>query len=720
MPQLARFAVGGMHCAACPRTIEKALNRAPGIASARVDFGTRIAEVAYEPVQMTPERIIALVSSLGYSADPAESAPAAGWPPAARRELAGCAAAVVAAHALMVAHGRGWISHGADTWGSFAIATLMLGWIGRRYARAASVALLRARSITVDALVSLSSGSAFLYSLALLAAGSSRPLSFEATTVILAFVHAGNLLKERAVEAAWGELRLVASSRIRRFSIVRAGEARSEMAEHLFPGDLVTVRPGEKIPVDGVVEAGESTVIESMLTGEPMPLRKGPGSTVLGGTINQYGVLTVRAERAGVSTKLAGIERLVKEAAASKPALAETGDRIARWFVPGALALAAATSAGWLLAGQGAGAALAATVAVLATACPCALTLAPGATMAVSVAAAARRGLLVRSAAAMEAAARVRLVAFDKTGTLTSGVFELTASKAADEGAASNALRLAASVEAASEHPLAAAFEAAARLRGLAVPACEDFRARAGRGVEGRVEGARVLVGSPALLREEGLDLAPWEATLRGLEAGGDTVVLAAADGKVLGVFGFADRIRPEAAEVVGALRARSTRVVLLTGDHEAAAKRVALSVGIDEVHAGLTPDAKLARISAWRTEGLPVAFVGDGLNDAPALAAADAGVALQTGTELAIGSASFALLGGSLAPLAILLPWARATLRVLRQNYVWAFVFNLAALPAAALGVLSSGWGALAMAASSLAVIGNALRLRWVPAPRG
>jgi Cu+-exporting ATPase len=345
--------------------------------------------------------------------------------------------------------------------------------------------------------------------------------------------------------------------------------------------------------------------------------------------------------------------------------------------------------------------------------------------MAVSAATAARRGLLVRSAAAVEAAARIRIVAFDKTGTLTTGVFEMTAAQGpgkagADEAVVARAIGAAASVEAASEHPLAAGFEAAARARGLSPAKCEGFRARSGRGVEGTVGGVRVLVGSPALMREEGLDLAAWEPGIASLEGRGDTAVMCAADRELLALFAFADRVRPEAAEVVASLKARHTGVALLTGDHAAAARRVADAAGITEVYAGLTPEAKLARIAAWRTEGIPVAFVGDGLNDAPALAAADAGVALQTGTELAIGSASLALLGGSLRPVAYLNPWARATVRVLWQNYAWAFVFNLAALPAAASGTLSPGMGAMAMGASSLAVIGNALRLRWAPRPRG
>jgi Cu+-exporting ATPase len=720
MPQLARFNIGGMHCAACPRTIEKALNRVPGIAAAHVDFGTRVAEVVYEPDRLAPDRIVALVASLGYAAEVAGAPPPPAWPPRARRELAGCAAAAIIAQLLMIAPHRGWMAHAAAAYASAALAAFMVAWIGLRYARAAVYALVRARTVTVDALVTLSSGSAFLYSLALLASGSSRPLSFDATTTILAFVHAGNLLRERAVAAAWGELRLVASSRIQRFSILRRGEARQEMAEHLFPGDLVTIRPGEKIPVDGVVTAGESTVIESMLTGEPNPLRKAPGSKVLGGTINQYGTLTVEAERAGGATVIAGIERLVEEAARSKPALAETGERIARWFVPGALVLAGGSAAGWLVSGHDAGTALAVLVAVLATACPCALTLAPGATLAVAVAAAARGGMIVRSAAAVEAAARVRLLAFDKTGTLTSGLFELTQAEGENDETVARGLRLAASVEGASEHPLASGFEAAARARRIEPAACEGFRARSGRGVEGLVENARVLVGSASLMREEGIDLSAWETRIAAIEARGDTVVICAADREVLAVFAFADRVRPEAAGVVRAVKSRNVRVAILTGDHEAAAQRVAVAVGIDEVYYGLSPEAKLARIAAWRAEKLGVAFVGDGLNDAPALAAADAGIALQTGTELAIGSASLALLGGSLQPLAGLLPWARATMRVLYQNYAWAFVFNIVALPAAALGTLSPGMGAFAMAASSLVVIGNALRLRWeAPDPR-
>ena len=510
MPERVKFEIGGMHCASCARTIEKAVGGTPGIASIDVDFGTRLADVTYDPGRLKPEKIAEVVGSLGYSATPErEGPPAAGWNAAQRRELAFCVAAAALIYVVQGGNRAGVLPSVVTHWAGFVLASVTLWHIGRRYFQAAFAAATEARMATMDTLIALSTGSTYLYSLGPLFTGPATPLYFDATVVILAFIHTGNLLKIRALNQAHAALREVASTRIQKVRVIRKGIPRMEMAEHIFPDDIVKIRPGEKIPADGEILEGESTVIESMLTGEPMPARKGPGDTVRGGTINQFGALTFKATKAGAQTMQAAIEQLVIEATRTKPRLAELGDRIAGWFVPAALALAGATCAGWLLAGAGFARSLEIAVAVLATACPCALTLAPGTALAVSLGRAAREGLLVKSATAMDKARAVTLVAFDKTGTLTQGTFEIVESFITKGFTLQQVLQRAASVEAHSEHPAAATIEAKARAEDLQLLPVQAFKARSGRGVEGTIDGERVLVGSPRLLEEEGIDLKP-------------------------------------------------------------------------------------------------------------------------------------------------------------------------------------------------------------------
>ncbi len=719
MPENATLTVGGMHCAACARTIEQALIRAPGVSGAAVDYAGRTADVTYESALITPPKMVEVIAALGYTAEVRGAGPApverTGWTTAQRRELIWCIAAVVAGLILMLAHHRSLLPGHVMDLLEFGIATAMLGTLGRRHLRAAIAAAIHARAATMDTLIALSAGSAWAWSTAAFFVYADLPQFFDAVTMTLAFVHVGNLFKDRAVAAALAELRVAAAGPPRKFQIVRKGIPRMEMAEHLFAGDIVTVPAGSKIPCDGEVTSGESVVLESMLTGEPMPVRKSPGSRVLGGTVNQYGVLKIRTEQAGAGTLQASIERMMADAARSRPAIAELGDRIARWFVPGAL-LIAAVAFGWALHDSRSTAdALARAIAVLAVACPCALTLAPGMALAVGLGRAARMGLLVKDAAAIETAAQLDTIAFDKTGTLTTGAFTVTSVSAAGPEDGDRALAAAAALEVQSDHPLAAAIETSARSRGLAIATAEGVRARGGRGIEGTVGGRRVLAGSPALLAEDGIALDALAGRAASLTAAGDTVIAIAVDGRAVAVVGAADGPRAGAASVITALSRQGLSTLVLSGDHATAADRAARALGITESRGGLTPADKLAALVTWRTEGRRVAFVGDGINDAPALAAAGAGIALQTGTELAADAASFVLLGGRLEPLAILVPWARAVRRIIRQNYVWAFGFNLVALPAAALGLLQPGLAAALMATSSLAVILNSLRLRAV-----
>jgi Cu+-exporting ATPase len=724
MNQTITLDVGGMHCTSCARTIGKAVGATPGISAIRVDFPSRSATVEYDPAQITSEVICAVIGALGYGAKPESAPPPPGFTRTQRRELAFVVFAAAFAHLFSLlggAHAPASPTHEAGpavyfpltaNLALFGLASAVFAVIGTRYTRSAYAAVIRARAATMDVLVALSSGTAYLYSVALLAASPRSPSYFDASVITLAFIHAGNLLKARAIDHAFAILKETVTASAQRVLVTRDGANRMELAEHIFPGDLIRVRPGGKIPADGEVVHGESTVIESMLTGEPMPKRKGPGDGVFGGTINQFGTLAFRATRAGARTTQAGIERLVREAAGSHPRAAELGDVIAARFIPAVLGLAILTSVGWLVSGAGAGRALEVAVAVLAAACPCALTLASGTALGVALSRAAKDGLLVKSAAVMEKAKDLTLVAFDKTGTLSQGVFEIAEVRAAPGADPRAALALAAAVEASSEHPVAAAFEAKAGGEGLKPPLAEGFQALSGRGVTAVVGGRDVVVGSPRLMEERSVNAESLERDISDMRGRGLTVVVCAADGHALAAFGLADRLRPEARDIVDRLRARGIRTALLTGDGGVAADAAARILGIDEVHAGILPEQKLALIGKWQAEGHKVAMVGDGLNDAPALAKADVGIALTAGTELAVESAGVALLGHRLAPLSDLVPRARRTFRVIAENYAWAFLFNLVALPLAALGKLSPGTAAFAMAASSLVVIGNSLRL--------
>jgi Cu+-exporting ATPase len=701
-----------MHCPACARTIEKALGGTSGIASLRLDYGTRIADLSYEPARITLEQICSAVNSLGYSARPHSPAAGEELPRRQALELAFCAAGFVIAQAVMILRSREALGPPAANLLQLAAAVSLILLVGRRYARRALAGMRSGSPASVDALVTLAAGSTFIYSISALVVDLGARTFLEATSSVIALIHAGNIVKERAIDRAYREIRSAFSESAHEVTVQRAGTSITVRPSAILAGDIVSVRPGEKLPADGEVIGGTSTVIESMHTGEPMPVRKTPGSYVLGGTINQFGSLTVRATKPGTQTLLAEVERMMLKAAGTRPALAELGDRLAAWFVPAALILSGIALAGWLLAGASFDYALLCGVAVLATACPCALTLAPGAALAVSLGRAARIGLLVRSALAAEKARNVTLMAFDKTGTLTGGVFEITSQFTDELFDSSEILRLAASVEAKSEHPIAAAFEAAAGADLLPV---EEFLARAGRGIEGRAGGRKILVGSPALATEEGLDLSPFTSRIEAMQDDGLNVVVCAVDGKAAAVFALADRLRPEASETVAALKRQGIQVVLLTGDHAESAFSLARRIGIEEVRYGLLPEEKQAQVRDWQEAGERVAMVGDGINDAPALAQSFLPIALQTGTELAIGSADIALLGGHLGPLAGLIPWSRATYRILTQNYIWAVAFNAIALPAAAWGTLAPGEGALAMAASSLIVVGNSLRLRRI-----
>jgi Cu+-exporting ATPase len=494
--------------------------------------------------------------------------------------------------------------------------------------------------------------------------------------------------------------------------LLEEGEAREVEAASLRPGDLVLVRPGARVPADGLVEAGMSELDEAMVTGESLPVVKGPGARVVGGCVNGTGALQVRVSAVGADSLLAGILRMVEEAQASRLPIQQLVDRVAAVFVPGVMGLAGLTLLGWLGLGVRTSHALANAIAVLLIACPCSLGLATPTAIMVATGRAARQGIYVRNGEALELAARLTLVVLDKTGTLTEGRPQVTYFVNLSDQGDERLLGLALAVERDSEHFLARAISSYAAGRGARAPGALGFRALPGRGVEAWVEGRRVLLGNLAHLAAEGIPL-PDQAPIRTLEAAGKTPVLLALGGRVVALFGVADLPRPGARAAVARLHRLGIRTLLLTGDTPGSAAQVAAAVGIAEIQAQATPADKLARIRALQAAGERVGMIGDGINDAPALAAADVGFAVGSGTEVAMEAAHLTLAGGDLARVAEAIALSRRTLGIVRQNLVWAFGYNSLAIPIAASGRLSPMLASAAMALSSVSVVGNSLQLK-------
>ncbi len=731
---VAVLAVEGMHCASCVARIEAALAGLPGVVSACVNLAAGTAHVTHVAGAVDEGTLTDAVARAGYAARPVPAGDA-GAALAAETRAAGRRAALAGAlalplvvlemggHLIPAFHHWQHVTFGAGAvWAvQGVLAALILAGPGRSFFLRGLPGLWRGRP-DMNALVALGSGAAFLYSLVATVAPAllpeaSRAVYFEAAAVIVALVLVGRWLEARAKGQAGAAIRaLVALAPATARRLTPAGPEEVPAAA-LRPGDRVLVRPGERLPADGVVEDGESHVDEAMLTGEALPRPKAPGAAVTGGTVNGAGALTVRLVRTGADTTLARIVALVEAAQGAKLPVQALVDRITARFVPAVLAVAAATVAAWLAFGPSLAHALVAGVSVLIIACPCAMGLATPVSIMVGLGRAAQLGLLVRRGEALQRLEGARVVAFDKTGTLTEGRPALTDLIAAEGVGAEAVLTLAAAVEAASEHPLARAIAAAAGGRPL--PAAAGFRALPGEGVTATVAGARVALGTARLMAREGADTAPLAAQAEGLAAAGKTVLFAAVDGRLAALLAVSDPLKPGAAEAVAALHARGLTTAMITGDGAPTARAIAAQLGIDRIAAEVLPAAKLAAVERLKAEG-PVAFVGDGINDAPALAAADVGLAIGTGTDVAIESADVVLVSGDPRGVVQAVDLSRAVMRNIRQNLVWAFAYNVALIPVAA-GLLYPAAGLLlspmlaaaAMAASSVLVVGNALRLR-------
>jgi Cu+-exporting ATPase len=737
----AELAIGGMTCASCAARIEKKLNKLDGVA-ATVNFATETARVSF-PASVSIGDLISVVEQAGYTAavpaprqaTPAESGVAAGASGAdeadtlRQRLLVSLALAIPVVVLAMVpaVQFRDW------QWLSLALASPVAVWGAWPFHRAALVNA-RHGTATMDTLISVGVAAAYLWSVyalffgtagqpgmrmsfAWLASGSGSGATYlEVASGVTALVLLGRYLEARAKRRSGAALRALLSLGAKDVAVLRNGAEVRVPAEELAAGEEFVVRPGEKIAADGIVVSGSSAVDTSMLTGEPVPAEVGPGDAVTGGCVNAGGRLVVRATRVGADTQLAQMARLVAEAQAGKAPVQRLADRISAVFVPVVIGVAIVTLAGWLAAGQGAGAAFTAAVAVLIIACPCAMGLATPTAILVGTGRGAQLGIVIKGPEVLESTHAVDTIVLDKTGTITTGTMSLADVLAAPRDDPAGVLRLAAAVEDASEHPVAAAIAAGARERlGAALPPVTGFASHQGQGVSGVVDGRAVVVGRPGWLEAEWALRVPAELGARAAEAeaAGQTVVFAGWDGQVHGLLAVADTIKPTSAEAVARLRGMGLRPVLLTGDNERAARTVAAAVGIDEVIAGVLPAGKVDAIRQLQDAGRVVAMAGDGVNDAAALAQADLGLAMGTGTDAAIEASDLTLVRGDLlaVPDAILL--SRRTLATIKGNLAWAFGYNTAAIPLAALGFLNPLIAAAAMAFSSLFVVTNSLRLR-------
>ncbi len=763
-----RFPVTGMTCAACSAAVERELRRAPGVTDVEVSLATEEARVRWSPEATSPEALAQVVEEAGYRMDipaPPSDPDAAGRDldtdeATRRREEARDqdreaeardlfrrfqVGAILSVPVLLLGHhewvpGLRSLDHDLVRW-LWALSGLLtvpiMTWVGGRFfVRGWKAA--RRGAPNMDTLVAMGTGAAFGYSVVAVSApglfpeGTAHPF-FEAAAVILTLVILGQALEARARGATSQAIRGLLDLRPRTARVLRDGHEVEIPAAEVEVGDRVVVRPGERIPVDGEVVDGRSAVDESMVTGESIPVDKAPGDPVTGGTLNATGSFRMEALRVGSDTVLARIVALVREAQGSKPPIQRLADRVSGVFVPVVVLLAILTFGIWLWLGPDPSLnyAVVVAVSVLVIACPCALGLATPISVMIAVGNAARHGILVRSGEALQEARRLDVVVLDKTGTVTRGEPRLTdlvpvEGSDLDEG---TLLRLAASAEAGSEHPLGAAVVDAARERGLDIPEATAFDALAGRGVVAKVEGLEVLVGTPTLLREHGVDEGPLLSGWDALSGQGKTPAMVAVGGEAAAVLAWADMEKADSAEAIARLRALGLRVLLLTGDNERTARAVGARVGIDaeDIRAGVLPDGKSEVVAELQAQGHRVAMVGDGVNDAPALARADVGIAIGSGTDVAMEAAGVTLMGASLHGVADAIELSRAAVRNMKQNLFGAFIYNTAAIPVAA-GALYPAFGLLlspmiagaAMAFSSVTVVTNANRLRgWRPGRR-
>ncbi len=729
------ISISGMSCAACSSRIEKVIGAMPGVLTAEVNLAAQTGRFRINPELCGIRSLKKAIEKLGFSVSQAQSRvddhlrkkkEARVALSRMKRRLITMLCLALPLLCVSMGHMVGLplpsFLEPESCPACFGLTQLALVlpivWLGRNFYLQGIPALLR-RAPNMDSLIAMGTGAALLYSLWNLA----MDLYFESAGVLIAMVSIGKYLENRAKLHTSDAITQLMELRPESATLIVDGEQRTISAAEIEKGDLLLVRPGERFPADGIIERGESSIDESMLTGESIPVSKGSGDQAMAGTINGNGALELRCTKVGEESLLAGIIRLVQEAQGTKAPIAAIADRISLYFVPVVMGIAVVTGLAWLfLGGVPFTEALRFFIAVMVIACPCAMGLATPTSLMVGMGRGAQLGILVKNGTALEMAEKIDTVVFDKTGTLTKGHPELTDVEViAQDGERKELLRLAASCELSAEHPLAAAIVEAAEREAIALTRPEQFRAVGGRGVIAQVDGRALVLGNREFLEEQAIDFSAYQTRAKQLAFSGNTVLYLGVDGKAAAMFAVADTLKEESRAAVAQLQKSGRQVVMLTGDNAVTAQAIANEAGVDEVIAEVLPDEKAAKIAALQKQGCRVAMIGDGINDAPALATADVGIAMGTGVDVAVESGDIVLMKGDLNGVFTGLRLSRAVMQNIRQNLMWAFLFNVIGIPVAAgLLTLFGGPGlnpmlaGAAMAMSSVAVVSNALRLRF------
>ncbi len=719
-----QLGIEGMTCAACSSRVQRELFRGEGVMQADVNLATEQARVTYLPDLTDRRRLVKLVQSSGYSVaekqeegDRREESAEVREMKAARRKVIWAFVFTFPVWAMMLGGMAGFhlpVGRTVQIAIEASLAFAVVFVIGSRTLRSAFRAV-RHLGANMDVLIAMGTLAAFVYGLS--------ALFFDVHTFfglsagIMSFHLLGRYLEARARGRASEAIRKLLQLEADRATILVDGEEKEVPLEQVGVGDVMLVRPGEKIPTDGEVIEGSSTVDESMATGEPIPSEKAAGDEVIGATINNQGMLKVRATRVGKDTFLSQVIRMVQQAQASKVPIQDFADRVTGYFVPAVITIALLTFAAWMFTGgiEAVSTAVFASIAVLVIACPCALGLATPTALMVGIGRGAENGVLIRHGAAVQTMRELTAVVLDKTGTITRGQPEVTDVVSTAQLPGREVLRYAAAVESGSEHPLGQAIVSRAQKLGVDIPDVQQFSAVAGRGVQGKVEGEEVLVGNADFVAGMGVKLAGGEQTLAALEKEAKTAMLVARGGELVGVVAVADTLKEDSKEAIAQMKEMGLVPVMLTGDNETTARAVADMVGIERVIAGVLPAEKTEEIVSLQQAGEKVAMVGDGINDAPALKQADVGIAIGTGTDIAIEAADMTLVRGNLSAVVAGIRLSRTTFRIIRQNLFWAYIYNTIAIPVAALGFLNPVIAMMAMTVSSITVVFNSLRLRKI-----